>query len=169
MASLLISGSPRIGNCEYILKKIKKKIKNKSELILLRNLNINYCKGCLYCENNESCLINDDMQNLYSKILKADKLIIAVPNYYDNVTGLFKTFIDRLNIFFKNQRLKDKKIIFIVVGSGSKRGNQRVLDYALNFFVRGYRLNIIKTFNIVIKNVIDLKNNKGVNEIINYF
>ena len=52
---LLISGSNRKGNTEYILTKLNEIIDD-SELILLRNKNIDNCKGCLYCHNNDRCI-----------------------------------------------------------------------------------------------------------------
>ena len=45
---LLISGSNRNGNTNYLLKQIEQKIDN-TELILLSKCNIEYCKGCLAC------------------------------------------------------------------------------------------------------------------------
>ncbi len=45
---LLISGSNRNGNTNYLLNQIKRAI-DKTELILLGEYNIKYCKGCLAC------------------------------------------------------------------------------------------------------------------------
>lgn len=45
---LLISGSNRNGNTNYLLRKINEKVNN-SEIILLSKCNIEYCRGCLAC------------------------------------------------------------------------------------------------------------------------
>ena len=93
---LLISGSNRIGNTNYILKMINENIEN-SELILLKEKNIEYCKGCLACHNIEYCVLDDDINEIISKIIDSDLIIFGVPNYFDNVSGLFKNFMDRLH------------------------------------------------------------------------
>jgi multimeric flavodoxin WrbA len=139
MKTLLISGSPRKGNTEFILNKIYKSIKGKKEMILLRNKNIKHCAGCLYCDKHKKCAIRDDMQNLYGKIIKADIIVLGTPNYYDNVPGLLKDFIDRTNIFYETDKLKNKKLITIVVGGGEIKNSKRVGEQALKYFTRGHQ------------------------------
>ncbi|MCX6789437.1 MAG: flavodoxin family protein [Candidatus Gribaldobacteria bacterium] len=115
---LLVSGSPRSGNTELILKKIFEALPKEKELILLRQKNINHCKGCLSCDKLKKCVQRDDMQAIYPKMQAADVLIIGSPNYFDNVSGLMKDFIDRTNPFYKTDKLKNKKAFFVVVGGG---------------------------------------------------
>ena len=125
MKILFISGSPRKGNSEFILTKIFDSIKTSSkELVLLRQLDIGRCQGCLYCEENSACCLQDDMQSLYEKMKEADIFIFAVPNYYDNVPGLFKDFIDRTNPFYDTSAIAGKKVVNIVIG-GSTEENRR--------------------------------------------
>jgi len=95
MKILLISGSPRQGNTEYILKHLFDKIECEKELILLRNQNIEHCKGCLNCHKTYKCNIKDDMKDIIEKMIESDLIIFGVPCYFDNVTSIFKTFIDR--------------------------------------------------------------------------
>ena len=47
---ILISGSNRSGNTEWILNRLNEQIED-SELILLKNQDIEYCKGCLACHH----------------------------------------------------------------------------------------------------------------------
>ena len=63
---LLISGSNRNGNTNYLLKQIEQKIDN-TELILLSKCNIEYCKGCLACHKIDKCVIKDDISELYEE------------------------------------------------------------------------------------------------------
>jgi multimeric flavodoxin WrbA len=103
MKILGISGSPRKGNTEWMLGKLldeASKNGNEIELLLLRKLNIHPCLGCLTCEDGGKdrkgvCKINDDMKNIYPKLLAADAIILATPVYFEMLSGPLKTFIDR--------------------------------------------------------------------------
>jgi len=140
---LLISGSPRRGNTDFILRTIFESIREEKELILLRERNIKHCRGCLSCDKSNKCAIQDDMQELYGKLLKADVIIIGSPNYFDNVTGLLKDFIDRTNPFYETDLLKGKKLIAVVVGGGDTNNSRRVTDQALTYFADCHKLDFI--------------------------
>jgi multimeric flavodoxin WrbA len=139
---LLISGSPRAGNTEFILKKIYEALIGEKELILLREKNIKQCCGCLCCNRTNKCGMQDDMQMIYEKIQQADVLVVGSPNYFDNISGLLKNFIDRSNPFYGTDLLKGKKIFFIVVGGGSVEHSQRVVQ-VLSYFAEAHKLEVV--------------------------
>ena len=58
---VLISGSPRKGNTDYILSNLYNLISCDKEIIYIRKKNIKHCKGCLNCYKNLPCSIKDDM------------------------------------------------------------------------------------------------------------
>lgn len=142
---LLISGSNRIGNTNYILKMINENIEN-SELILLKEKNIEYCKGCLACHNIEYCVLDDDINEIISKIIDSDLIIFGVPNYFDNVSGLFKNFMDRLHPLYKSELIANKKIIFIYVGGGNEEGTKTELHNSVRGFIKYLKVNLIKEY-----------------------
>jgi len=143
MNTLFISGSPRSGNTEFILNRIYKETKGQKELVLLRKLDIKHCAGCLHCETHKKCSISDDMQKFYEKLPKANLIVIGTPNYFDNVPGLLKDFIDRTNPLYDTGKLKSKKLIAIVTGGGKIKNSKRVADQALRYFSEGYGLKTI--------------------------
>lgn len=153
---LLISGSNRKGNTEYILTKLNEVIDD-SELILLRNRNIDNCKGCLYCHNNDRCIINDDINSIIDILLQSEMIIFGVPNYFDNVSGLFKNFMDRLHPLYKSKLLENKKVIFIYVGGGEELGTKEELHKATNGFVKYLGLNLLEEFSFKALNAGDVK------------
>ncbi len=119
---LSICGSPRKGNSEAILNKLrqifeKKGVKN--EIILLREKNIQRCDGCVeYCNKNLNCHKKDDMVEIFEKMKNADGYVFISPNYFKMPSGLFKNFIDRCSIFYTAQTdLSKKRAIVIVVGA----------------------------------------------------
>lgn len=141
---LLISGSNRNGNTNYLLKQIEQAIDN-SELILLNKCNIECCKGCLACHKINKCVIQDDMKKIISKIKEANLIVFGVPNYFDNVTGLFKNFMDRLHPLYKSESIRDKSVIYIFTGGGEEEGTKEKMKkavYGLNKYLKLSVLNI---------------------------
>jgi multimeric flavodoxin WrbA len=123
MKIIAICGSPRKGNTEFILKRILTKAEElgaRTELILLREKRIEFCNGCLSCDSTGECNIRDDMQIIYPKLEEADLIIFGSPNYFNNMSGMMKNFIDRLLPFYYEDKLKDKKIVAVVVGASDK-------------------------------------------------
>lgn len=140
---LLISGSPRIGNTVRILKKIGESLED-SELILLKDKSINHCRGCLACHNRPECVIKDDMKEMCDALIQSELIVFGIPNYFDNVTGLFKDFTDRLHPLYKSELLKDKKTIFIYVGGGKESGTLESLHEATKGLVKYLQLDVIE-------------------------
>lgn len=67
-----------------------------TELVELAELNIEYCVGCNRCLFKPECSIkDDDMTELKQKMLEADAILLGSPNYFSNVSGRMKTFMDR--------------------------------------------------------------------------
>lgn len=67
------------------------------EELQVNRLNIRPCLGCFSCWNKTpgQCCIQDDMQQVISKLLWADLTIWSFPLYYYTVPGGLKTLIDR--------------------------------------------------------------------------
>ena len=73
---------------------------NEVEKISLAGKNIQFCKGCLACQKLDRCVINDDVNNIMAKVLKADVVVWATPIYYYEMSGQMKTLIDRMNAMY---------------------------------------------------------------------
>jgi len=99
MNTVIFLGSPRKkGNTELLLGKIIQGLEEAGEpceLIRLPDLDIHPCIGCGSCEKTGTCIFKDDMQEMYKKISRADRIIIGSPIYFYNVTAQTKLFIDR--------------------------------------------------------------------------
>ena len=122
MNILSICGSPRKGNSEAILLKLKEIFKKngvENEIILLRDKKIERCTGCVeYCNKNLDCHKKDDMMKIFDEIRKADGYVFFTPNYFKMPTGIFKDFIDRCSIFYTAQtNFSAKRAIVIAVGA----------------------------------------------------
>ena len=111
MKLLGITGSQRkTGNTSLLVQKALDEAKREgvqTEHLFLSNYHYADCNGCEGCAKTFHCVIDDDMQSIYPKILEADALILGSPTYFYNVTALMKAFIDRLycyEIFDKEDR-----------------------------------------------------------------
>ncbi len=68
------------------------------ENIFLVEKKIGYCRACLSCwiKTPGRCIQKDDMNELLEKCVRSDVVVFATPLYADNVSGILKTFIDRM-------------------------------------------------------------------------
>jgi len=100
MKILGIVGSKRKkGNTATLMQEALKAAEDlgvESEIIYLGDYEIKGCYGCEQCRETYTCVIKDDMEQLYPKIMEADGLITASPTYFYNVTADMKAFLERL-------------------------------------------------------------------------
>jgi multimeric flavodoxin WrbA len=108
-------GSPRRGgNTELLLEKVLKGAEKEGgevERIYLSDFIITPCKECHGCDNTGNCVILDDMQKIYPKLLEADVLILASPIFFYGVTAWAKALIDRSQaLWARKYLLKDPSL-----------------------------------------------------------
>jgi len=128
MKVLAINGSHRKGNTEAALKRILDGAKSGGaiiELINLREKKVETCKACMGCEEKGTCSIQDDMPRIFQKIAHADVLVLGSPNYFNNVTGLMKNFIDRMNAHWENPALKGKRVVLVMPGGQGEESREK--------------------------------------------
>jgi len=103
MKVLGIVGSKRkSGNTSYLVKQALNTIESKdieTEMIFLGDYNIHGCTGCEGCRDTYKCVIKDDMQKIYPRILNSDAIVLGSPTYFYNITADMKAFIERLYCF----------------------------------------------------------------------
>lgn len=69
-----------------------------TEKVYLQKINMKHCIGCRKCKEpgyDKLCVINDDMTELYQKIIDAHGLIIGFPIYTGRECAQLSTFLDR--------------------------------------------------------------------------
>ena len=59
---------------------------NEVEIVYLRDMKLNYCKGCLVCLKKGECFQNDDANSLLPKMMEADVVCFSCPVYYYSVS-----------------------------------------------------------------------------------
>ncbi len=69
------------------------------DIVTLARLKINRCLGCRQCQTEAhylQCIQKDDVSQVFEKMAAADVLVYATPVYLYAMTGLLKTFLDRI-------------------------------------------------------------------------
>ena len=98
---IVVIGSPRKnGNCAALAERAAEGIADSgasAETFNLHEMNIKPCTACDSCTESADalCVIEDDMQVLYPKLLEASGLVIASPVYWFTMSAQTKLFIDR--------------------------------------------------------------------------
>ncbi|MFZ5988058.1 MAG: flavodoxin family protein [Bacillota bacterium] len=106
MNIVIINGSPRKnGATGKILKEIESYLSSKEDVtVKLFNLveyDIEFCKGCMLCYKTGRCIItNDGIDTLVQELQQSDAVVLGSPTYGSNVSGQFKTLIDRGGFVF---------------------------------------------------------------------
>ena len=105
---LVLNGSPRLnGNTSHLAAAFMKgsvEAGADTQEMLVRELNLKYCTGCLRCNILRRCSLRDDnWAEVSERIMASDVLVIASPVYFHHVTAPMKILIDRFRSFVKVQ------------------------------------------------------------------
>jgi len=123
MKILGLSFSPREqGNTELLLEHVfsgAKQLGAETELFRVAGKDIRPCDGCGSCFKSKECHIQDDMQELYVKMLDADGIVFGTPVYFYNMTAQGKAAIDRTIALGHSGKSLANKVGGIVVVGGS--------------------------------------------------
>jgi multimeric flavodoxin WrbA len=66
------------------------------------------CDACGMCFETGSCVVGDDMQELYAMLARADAVIFGSPVYFGSVSAQTKAVMDRMFALLPQRSLKDK-------------------------------------------------------------
>ena len=101
---------------------------NNVEFITLKDKQIDFCKGCLVCQQTGNCVIKDDVTKIMDKVIEADIVVWATPIYYYEMSGPMKVLLNRLNpIFSKEYKFRD--VYFLATAAEDE---ERVYEKALS-------------------------------------
>jgi multimeric flavodoxin WrbA len=128
-----IMGSPRIkGNTDLLIDEALRGAQAEGaevEKIVVDKLTITPCKEYYACERDGNCVIRDDMDTMYPKLLDADVVIVASPMFFYSISAQLKAFIDRCQALWARKYILDqvpdspnRKGAFI--GVGATRGEK---------------------------------------------
>ena len=134
-----ICGSPRKSSTDYVLEKALEIMHEKSfktTFFSIRGKKIGFCLHCDYCIRNKRCIIDDDMQQLYPLIEKAEGYIFASPVYNGGISAQLKTVLDRNRaILVANPNIYRNKPAIIIAVGGDRSGGQELAMQQISTFL----------------------------------
>lgn len=143
MKVIAINGSPRAeGNTYHGLKIVLETLEKEgisTEVIHVGNKNIRGCLGCGGCAKNqdEKCVIDDEVNEIIQRLKNADGIIIGSPVYYSSIAGTMKCFIDRaFYVASTNGGLFRHKVGASVVAA-RRSGEVATFDHLNHYFTIG--------------------------------
>lgn len=130
-----------------------------TEIVHLVDAPVRHCMGC-YSENPEDCDLSrctrgelaDAMAGIFQKIIWADALVIGSPVYWFSVSGLTKTFLDRLSPLENKEKYLDGKPCGLVATAEDEGSIAALAPVAAALSWMGF---VIPPYGIVYKNPIN--------------
>lgn len=132
----IVSSYRKNGNANNVIKLIERQLREitqrsniilEYERILLSDYNINLCRGCRVCfdEEEQKCPLNDEILTIRDKINRADGIILASHVYVEDINGIMKNWIDRM-AFNCHRPSFAAKSVFLITTSGIGTSNHAI-------------------------------------------
>lgn len=136
MKIIIVAASARKGSSMYVAEQLKKLLVfEKVDVAKLSDYKIEYCTGCLECDETHKCNIDDEMTGLLEVVKAADILVFITPARYSLLSGDAKVFIDRLNPTAVSGEIENKKFIAVAVGQTQKGEEPDSINLAVKSLV----------------------------------
>lgn len=152
MKILTILGSPqKAGKTATVLKFVEEKIIAKGDEIIRVNAaekQISGCRGCYACmqvQDSPGCVLQDDMYDVYSKMISADAIIIASPIYCYELTSQIKPLLDRSFALMYTPLLDEKTVAGLITCMGEENGNADLVTKAFHRMFDASQKSIFQT------------------------
>lgn len=150
MHVLGIVGSPRVnGNTDVLVDEILSGVRSSGgtiDKIYISDFDIKPCDACMACQSGGKCLIEDQWDQIASKVLKADGLVMGTPVYWNAVSGQMKIFMDRCFSFldenFESQ-IKDKSGAIVVTCGAPDAAMTKVSKLIIEEFMKFNKIGIV--------------------------
>ena len=125
MKVLGLAGSPRRGgNTEPLLDRALAGAASQGaevEKVVLSRLKVAPCVACDGCFEGNGCVVRDDFQLIYPKLIEARGIILASPIYFMGVSAQAKALIDRCQCLWARKYVA-KVPLPPPIGGGQRQG-----------------------------------------------
>lgn len=101
---LAIAPSPRRGgNSDLLLNEFCRAARDAGwqvDLLRVNDMKFRPCQACDACAKDGRCIVRDDIQDVYPKMINADALVIASPITFGSMNAQLKMLIDRFQCWW---------------------------------------------------------------------
>ncbi|TAL37233.1 MAG: flavodoxin family protein [Spirochaetes bacterium] len=121
---LMLLGSPRKnGNSTALAARLAQGAESAGAVVdslYIHGMDIKPCQACWKCQSPDSkgCVIKDDMQQVFPKLIEADAWVIATPVHWFNMSAQTKLWMDRCFALARYGKHPFKKNAGIVITYG---------------------------------------------------
>eukprot|EP01155_Anaeramoeba_flamelloides_P047165 Anaeramoba_flamelloidesc40205_g1_i1.p1 GENE.c40205_g1_i1~~c40205_g1_i1.p1 ORF type:complete len:215 (-),score=10.03 c40205_g1_i1:792-1436(-) len=143
-----ISGSPRPNRItDHAVREVLANYKGETNFISLSGKQISGCISCLGCIEDSKCVVKDDFPEIAEAMVKADAIVLGVPNYYDLPNALSHSLLERCFCFRHKSRflLGGKPLVIISTGYSNDEENSQVLKI-VEYFAKSNKMNVVSKF-----------------------
>jgi multimeric flavodoxin WrbA len=135
-----VCGSPRKAATEHVLREalsMLEKMGFETAFFSVRGKTIKPCDHCDSCLRTKGCRINDDMEELYSLLNKAEGFVLATPVYNGGMSSQLKAIIDRTRALVAGDKNFFKRRVGMAIAVGGDRagGQELAIQQILTFYV----------------------------------
>ena len=121
-----LAGSPRKrGNTRHLLDSVLEGARTQgahTETVDLCQAHIAPCIACDGCFTRQRCVVQDDFQWVFDKLVLADHVVLATPIYFMGVSAQAKQFIDRCQCLWARKYIQ-KLPLPAPQGGGFRQGH----------------------------------------------
>lgn len=132
---VLMSAGTRLGNTDQLTDAyIRGAVKGGHSVkkVYLGSMRMEGCRGCGACQHHHNqCVVQDDMQKLYSLFAECDTLVMASPLYFWTITSRLKAFIERLYAISVNDKYPQKETVLLMTAGDD---NETTFDQPVRYF-----------------------------------
>lgn len=132
---IALVGSPRKGHTRALVEQLGARLRAlgdvRLEVVQLGDVDLRPCRGCYNCQSRGElrCPLRDDLAALVARMRAADGVILASPTYTSNVSGLMKTFMDRMAWAAHRPPFLGKPAVLVATASALTGGALRALSW----------------------------------------
>jgi multimeric flavodoxin WrbA len=139
MRVLGIVGSPRSqGNTERAVSEVLRAISEqgiRTELVTLGPLEIKPCDACVACRDQERCIIEDDFQGVYDKMVTADGIVVGSPVYFSGPNAKVLALLQRAGYVSQMSGRPFERKVGGAIAVARRAGHNAALSQMLFFFL----------------------------------
>ena len=151
--TLIFNGSPRRnGDTVSLLRVLTEELTGEYRVVDCYRADISPCIDCRSCRRELRCVIDDGMQALYPFIRACDRIVIASPIYYGELTGKLLDVASRFQLYYsarffrqEDPGLRPKKGGVVLVGGGD--GDPKKAYATAKILLR--QLNVTEVFPLI--------------------
>ena len=127
MKTLILNGSPRKnGDTAQLLELAKAQLQGTYYVVSAYTADIHPCIDCRHCQKQFGCIFADEMETVYTYLKDCDRILLASPIYFSELTGSLLNVISRLQPYFYARYFRKEpiplhiqKAVTVLVGGGT--------------------------------------------------